>query len=236
MSENIDPKEMNKTNKQINKKPTQKIKKKKKRDWSFYAIIICLVIIAVPSIWIAWESISASMKGGSPLLGSRFDDDLEPPIEKEQLETLATKLEALETVESVEVNLTTATLRIYLLVPQETSGDTMNEIVDQAYATVIEDLPIATYFTTEGTRQMYDLDISVVNMKEATAETLPEFRYYLLTKSSIMSEPYTQVLSTPISPEFIDQLKRDQEAEKKAEKEAENDASSNSEEEGSNEE
>ena len=55
----------------------KEVKKKKKsinrtKDWSFYAIIISLIILAIPTTYIGYHIISAKLATGSVLTGSRL--------------------------------------------------------------------------------------------------------------------------------------------------------------------
>ena len=98
-----------------NKKPvtgTAKKHKKKELDRSTVILITGLVLIAIPCLILGWILISASLDTGTPILGDRFQGDLDPAITSEQISQIETQVASEGSVDSVTVELATATLRI----------------------------------------------------------------------------------------------------------------------------
>lgn len=200
------PKKINKT--EVKKQKT----KNKKRDWSFYAIIACLIIIAIPTVFLGYHIISAKIGTGKALVGNRFDGDLDPAITKENMDTLKTNLEGLEGVESASVDLKTATLRISLKVAEDFDKDSYSQLADTAYEQVNGVTPIETYFTATDKRKMYDLEINVYNILKPTEEQLESFVYYLKSKSSGSENQHGSFLTDTQSPDFVKELIEEQTA------------------------
>ena len=101
-------------------------------------------------IWSAKES------SGSPTVGSRFDNSLNPAITEEQLDKVKSAMK-LDGVESVEVNLISATLRINIDTKDDASSAKVKSIMNEAYDKVNDILPIKKYFTNNDSDKMYDL-------------------------------------------------------------------------------
>lgn len=193
------------------KKSPQKTNRKK--DWSYYAIIASIILILIPTIFLGVTLWKASKGTGKPVFGTRFNNDLQPEITKEALETLKTDIASIEGVDSVEVQLTTATLRINISMPEGAEKDVYPEIAEIAEEKTFSQLPVETYFTSEDTKLQYDYEIYVYHLGE---NPLIYTRY----KSSRNSEPHKQFLTDAISPEMAEELlKRQEEKDKPQEEE-----------------
>lgn len=194
----------------LNNKTKKKKNTNKKRDWSFYAIIVCLIILAIPAAWLGWEIIHARLSQGSPILGNRFENDLENKIEESHINVLKEQIQNIEGVEKVNIELKTATLRILALVPQESTVESMESITDEIYAIIGENLPIETYFTSAGSIQQYDIEIGVYNMENVTEENQSDYILIWLNKSGLMDKPIRQQLTKAQAPAYIEELKKQQ--------------------------
>lgn len=195
-------KQNRKPDKKVNKNDPRKPKKKVSRtkDWSFWAIIISLIIILVPAVYMGVTLYRAYTETGRPVIGHRFDNDLVPTIEEENLNTLQTKLESIEAVDSVKVHLTTATLRIYLELPEASDKEAFKDKALQAETILLEEFSVEDYFTASDSQLQYDYEIYAHDV--LGEETV----VFLLNKSSRMEAPNSQYLSDARSQEAVDEI------------------------------
>lgn len=189
----------------------KKVKKNKHRDWSFYAIIICLILLAIPATWLLWQIIPASMRSGTPVIGSRFEGDLDPAISEESLTAVKEGIAQLENAEGVELHLVTGTVRIFISTGDMVDEARMNALVQEAYTVLTAELPVETYFTTVDTKQMYDIEINVYSRLVEEGEEQP-FIYVMGNKSAIRADLRIQTLTTPVSQELVDLFHQIQDA------------------------
>jgi len=179
-------------------------KKKKGLSLSGILIIVGLLIILIPtSIWlyILWD---ASTKTHEPIVGDRFEGDLEPAITTEELTDLNTRVKSLSNVDDVQIDLKTATLRIYIDASDEISKEELTSLVEEGYEQVNSVLPIATYFTTTSNSRMYDLEIHGYNSLDYADSD--QYIYVQVVKNSMMDNPETQVVSDAKDQELVDKL------------------------------
>lgn len=174
--------------------------KKRTKDWSFYAIVICLIVIIIPAIYMGVSLYRAYTETGRPVIGHRFDNDLSPRIEDDDVSTLQSSLETIEGVDAVNVELTTATVRIYMQLPAESGNEIIAAKAHEAEALLFENLSREDYFTSLDSQLQYDYEIYAHDPlgEEATM--------YLLNKSSRMEEANAQYLSAPASQEMVDEI------------------------------
>lgn len=168
--------------------------KPRKRTWAFYTIIISMIILILPIAYLGVTGIRSLMERGTPLIGDRYQNDLDPVITEDDLETLKT---ALGELEQVNISLKTSTLRIYVLSDSITE-DNVNDRLSEVYEKVLGVLDKETYFTTRGVQKQYDLEIHAFNDSEEA------YAYGLLVKNGNMDEPIYDLLSEPRSQEMVD--------------------------------
>lgn len=183
-----------------NKKNKKVPNKDGKKDWSFYAIVICLVIILIPSLFVGITIFRASKGTGRPVFGHRFDNDLKPKIEKNDLKQLETNLAKIENVDKISVELKTATVRIYLNMPEVKDKEVIAKAGNQAEEILLSDLDVASYFTATESQLQYDYEIYAHNTPGEDAII------YLVNKTSRMEKAHKQYLSDPVSKEMVDEL------------------------------
>jgi len=186
------------------KKTTNNKTKKKKMSRAAIFLIVGLIIIAIP--FIIWGAIllDASSNSGSPVIGERFTNDLDPAIETTDIDSVKVSIESMSNVESVEVNLKTATLRINIDVEDSLAKEEMLAMLDEAYNNVDNQLSIATYFTSTSTQRMYDLEIHIYNSLEYVDSD--SYIYVQLIKNAMMSEAEKAVVSEPKDPELVSEM------------------------------
>ena len=188
-----------------NKPKTNKTKTKKNRkhSLSFYAIIISLLILAIPATFLAVSGISSLRGRGKPVVGNRFNNDHDPAIKEEDIKTLISQIEGLEYVSKANANLASATLRIYVL-DESLTTDSLESKQKEIYELVNGVLDIESYFTKTGAKKQYDLEIHLFNLDAVNETNEESYVYGLYVKNSNMTEPYTQTLSEPLSQEMVD--------------------------------
>lgn len=169
-------------------------------------IFVGILIILIPFIILGVILIQASMSTGKPILGDRFKNDLNPAITSEQLKEISTKIKGQSNVDSVDVSLKTATLRVYVDVSDTSSEQQVMDMSKSAYQDVISILDVNTYFTQHDGKEMYDIEIHAYNQDKNTEEN---FIYVITNKNSSMEKEHSQVVSKALDPELAQQLRDD---------------------------
>lgn len=196
----------------MKEKVVKEKKKKKKLSRSAIVLIIALIIIAIPCSIFGYILISASMKTGTPIMGDRFKNDLNPTISETSRDSIVSSVSRLNNVEKCEIVMTSAQLRINIDTNDAISKDEMLALADEIYEIVDDTLPVKTYFTIQASgAKMYDLSINLYNyIAKADDEN---FKYYVLTKNSKMEEKEGQFVSEAVSPELAKELRGETTAE-----------------------
>ena len=166
---------------------------------------VCLLLLLIPVLIFGWILLSAALDTGSPILGDRYKDDLDPAITKAELDQIRNNVGDLSGVEKAEVHMATATLRVYADISDSASIDTAKSTADRVYQTVTAVLDPSVYFTQTDSKKMYDLEVHVYNkVSEADDDSVV---YVVETKTSSMEAPVSQVVSEPIDAELAQQLR-----------------------------
>ena len=107
--------------------------KKTKTSFNYLNIFLLIgsITIIIPILIFGWILLSAASKDG-PIIGNRFENDLDPAITESQVETLKNDLVNISDVEGVEVNLISATLRINLDVTDTIQGVYIDRVANDA--------------------------------------------------------------------------------------------------------
>lgn len=182
----------------------KKTNKKKKHDWSFHVIIISLIVIAIPTVFLGYHILGAASNTGKPIFGNRFKGDLSQKIEAQDLKSVQDKIATIEGVDTVEINLISATVRISMRASESVNKEQFAKIADEAMASLVEKYPIDTYFTVSESEKMYDFEISVYNTSSPTEEN--PITLYLISKSSASESIHKQYLSDTNDPDFVKEL------------------------------
>ena len=191
-----------------NKKPvtgTAKKHKKKELDRSTVILITGLVLIAIPCLILGWILISASLDTGTPILGDRFQGDLDPAITSEQISQIETQVASEGSVDSVTVELATATLRIYVDAADSLSEEEATALSQTVYQDVTSVLPKSTYFTSTSSKKMYDLEVHVYN--DLSLAGTDGYMYVIRTKNAAMEQAEVQTVSKPLDADLAQQLR-----------------------------
>lgn len=182
----------------------KKAKKKGRMDAATWIIIIGLLIIAIPCAAFAYILLSAQAATGTAISGDRFTGDLDPAITETQMTDVATAVQTIEGVESSEVILKSATLRVYVDTLDEMTPEVAEQIAYQAYDKLVEVCDPSVYFTQTASKKMYDVEVHAYNLEENRDSE--EFVYVIVNKSSSMEAPIARLVSEPLDPELAAQL------------------------------
>lgn len=183
------------------KNMSKKAKRTNKVFWT------CLIIFLLPFAVFGWMLMSAAMDTGSPILGERYEGDLDPAITKAELETIKDKTSSLSGVEKTDINLATATLRVYADIGDLADAEAAKTTAHEIYDVVTSTLDPNVYFTQTDDKKMYDMEVHVYNRD--TEMDQPGWVYVIETKNSGMEKPITQLVSQPLDPELAEQLRQD---------------------------
>ena len=173
-------------------------------DAASWIIIIGLLIIAVPCAAFLYILLSAQAATGTAISGDRFTGDLDPAITETQMANVVTSVETIEGVESAEVILKSATVRVYVDTLDEMTPEVAEGIANQAYEKLTAECDPSVYFTQTASKKMYDIEVHAYNLTENRDSE--EFVYVILSKSSSMEAPIARLVSEPLDPELATQL------------------------------
>ncbi len=194
-------------------------KKKSKRKGHIYGLVfwLCLIILIAPFAVLGWVIYSAMQDQGVPVIGNRYEGDLDPAITRTQLEQVEAAVKKVEGVESAFVSMPTATLRVYADVNDDATAETINVKTDELFNAVASVLNPAVYFKQTETKKMYDLEIHVYNFvkepetrkyEEIVADTTDDgFVYMIETLNSGMEIPLKSLVSEPKDAELAKSLR-----------------------------
>lgn len=140
---------------------------------------------------------------GTPILGNRFQGDLNPAIEQSHITTITDRINGLDGVENCNVNVIVATMRINVDAKDSLDAEAISALTENIYQTVIEVLPVEQYFTLMDTQKQYDLEINVYN--DLSLED--DFIMYSIIKNSPMETYILQDVSTPLNAELAQELR-----------------------------
>ena len=141
----------------MSKQKNMKNQKQKRntRKSSKVLITVAIIVLLIPLLLLGYIYFGAKENSGKPVTGSRFENSLDPAITQEQMDKVKKALN-FDGVEKVEVNLTSATLRITMDAADDIDQDTLENLLNAAYDKVNDILPVKTYFTNKDKTKMYD--------------------------------------------------------------------------------
>lgn len=183
------------------------IRKKKRQNRTAAVFWVVLIIFLIPFFIFGWILLSAAMDTGSPILGSRYENDLNPAITKADMDTIKSNVASLAGVEKSDVQLATGTLRVYAKIADSSSEADADSTASAVYNTVTSVLDPSTYFSQHDGEKMYDLEVHVYNLDQD--RNSDSFVYVIETKTSNMSAPVQQTVSKPIDAALAESLRQD---------------------------
>lgn len=189
--------------KKIKKAPSQqKVKQGHKLVW------LTVILIAIPCVLVGYVLITSMEQQNEPVVGNRFQSqDIDPKITQDQLDQIQSSLSEIGGIESVTVNLKSATLRVHLNIADDASQDQINAIVDEAYNRIDAILPIDTYFTNHEDGKMYDLEVDGYNFLVDESHPQESQIYIKVTKTGAGNR-VTDYLTQAKDQELVDQIVR----------------------------
>ena len=188
----------------MTQKTTKKTKKRRRISVSAVILVIGIVIILIPFGILAYLIFGATLGTGTPLFGSRFTNDLNPAITQEKVDALDTSISGLTGVEEASLNLRAATLRITIDTTDTLVATEVSELTKQVYQQIDTALPVTTYFKSDEVKKMYDLEITVYNLKDKPDEA--NYFQFVLVKNANMETWTIQEVSKPLDPEIAKAL------------------------------
>lgn len=193
-----------KSNKKTEKVAVDKTKKvKQKPNW---VLRITILVIAIPTLMIAFVLLTSIEKKGEPVVGDRFENHLDPAIKDSSLKELKNTL-VFDNVDAVEVNLISATLRIDIDASDALDAAGIEAIANAAYDKVNQILPIGTYFKNHDGVKMYDLEINVYNLIPQEGTQTAQI-WCIKHKNVSEAEPGTDWPSNPKNEDVANQVKK----------------------------
>lgn len=169
---------------------------------------IALILFAAPFLVLGWFLLSAALDKGSPILGERYKNDLNPAITKADLTNIEEQAAKVDGVIKAETRLATGTLRLYANISENSTEEQADAMADQLYSVVTGVLDPAVYFSQHDQEKMYDLEIHVYNQKDPAKQDGDSFVYVIDTKTSSMDAPVKQTVSKPVNAELAQQLRQ----------------------------
>lgn len=180
----------------IEAKKTSPVKTGKKKH--NYLLWAAGVVVLIPCLLLLYIIIGSMGSSDEPIEGNRFKGSLDPEISQEEVSSLSTSL-SLENVESINVTLKSATLRVTINTNDDLSQEAINDIMIRAYEQVIEKFPVETYFKNRTSEdsiiKMYDLDIDVYNYIPTNDEEKAGQIHISRTKNSSAEDYVDDVIS-----------------------------------------
>ena len=181
--------------KSMKTKTSSSIKKNKKPKQGHKIVWFTLVIILIPGAIIGYVLLTSLGGQNEPVVGNRFDSkDLNPAISNDQIDQVQNAVSSIGGVESVEVNLKSATLRISIDIADSSSAESCNAIAQE------------TYFTNTEEAKMYDLEIDAYNFLLDDAH--PDGQVYFKVYKSGAGSTVTQNMTEAKDPELVGQIVR----------------------------
>jgi flagellar basal body-associated protein FliL len=165
---------------------------------------LVIVILFIRIVILAAILVSSLEDSSQPVVGSRYQNELDPAITEENITSLENAL-VFDGTDSIQVNFKTARVAILIDTNDDMSADSINNLIQQAYAKVNEVLPIETYFTNrsdgENYVKMYDLQIDAYNVISGDNQI-----HYVLTKTGAQDEPLLELVSSPKNEEVANDV------------------------------
>ena len=187
-----------------NNKKVKTVNKKKKMSKGGIVLLVGIIVILIPCLIFGGILISAALKTGKPVVGSRFDNDLEPSITNSDTKTIESNIKTLSGVENCTIELKSAQYRVNVDVDDSLSDKEIESLIIDIYNEVNKTLSISTYFTATDSKKMYDLAINVYNFIDEDSDNMI---YYLLTKNSKMDTYTVQCVSKAVDEDLAKELR-----------------------------
>lgn len=187
-----------------NKPNSKKITKNSAIHWPTVILIGAVVVLLIPMITLGLVFLDAFEGTGSALYGNRFANEMQEKITSEQIEQLQTDIKTVNSVNKVNVDLKSATLRVNVLIGNDVSVENATLTAQSIMDKVLSVLPRETYFMNNASSKQYDLEVHVFNDRLSVEEG--SYVYVIGLLNATMEESSFQVVSKPLDPEFVADL------------------------------
>ena len=111
-------------------KKSKQVKQKNTKSNILY--IVATVVILIPLLMLGYIYFSTKENKGKPTVGNRFDNALVEKIEQNQIDQVKSSLKY-DKAENVEINLTSATLRITIDLQDTCGKSDVDSVLNDAY-------------------------------------------------------------------------------------------------------
>ena len=176
-------------------------KNQRKLRWQYFIIIPAIIIALSAGLFLGYQAVNASLGKGQPVVGSRFNNDLDPAISQDSITKITEDLKAMNGVKDAKIVLKSATLRVYIEIDTNRDAN-ITANLQNAYDIVTKELKVEDYFSIKGLQKNYDLEVHGYN--QVPSEDNKGYIYGVLVKGSNMLEPSTQILTKPQSQDVVD--------------------------------
>ena len=170
-------------------------KTKKQNKKPPVVLVLLAIIILVPTILLGSILISTLEDSSKPVVGERYENELDPAITEENIEALKKDV-TFDNADSVEINFKSARVAILIDLKDDATQEDVKKAVESAYEKVNAILPIDTYFTNrldgETVIKMYDLQIDAYTVVSGEGKI-----HYVLTKTGASEDEVIQLVSSP---------------------------------------
>ena len=136
--------------------------KKRKISKSNVILLIGGIVVMIPVIALAVILLSASKDSSKPIEGKRFNNERTVEVSKTQLSSLEKDISTISSVEKVQIELTTATVRIYADIKNEVeSNSSSGDIFVAAAADDSRRAAMITYYSVDKTASEKEVTIDL---------------------------------------------------------------------------
>lgn len=190
----------NKKNKQV---------KVKQIHLSLWFIIITTGVV----LSYAWWNIMTAIGGqGAPVVGTRYEGDLDPKLTQAELDPVIEKIKGVSEVEDASGNLLSATVRFHVDVKDGMNTKQVEAKLKEVWKVITEELPVETYFTNAENKKMYDIEVDCYTYKPNKDKKAGDDWVYLKALKNGASKKYRiDYLTTPKDKELVKQIVRNTE-------------------------
>jgi hypothetical protein len=185
---------------------TQKKPKKQRFTLSNIILWMGLFFVLIPTTVIGYILLESTFQTGTVIRGNRFNNDLNPTIDRDLLSLTEEALNSVESVQVLEINLRAATLRITLQGPEDLSADAIDALSEELVEQLSSVLPFETFFTAINNQKMYDFELIIYDQREAPST------YFTIIKNARMETYLVQNILTPKNPSLVEAIQAQREA------------------------
>ncbi|NLA78996.1 MAG: hypothetical protein GX845_05620 [Erysipelothrix sp.] len=171
--------------------------------WPTIVLIVSVVLLLIPTIAIGMMLLDAFEGTGSSQHGNRFTNERQYEITDAQVKDIETRIDGIDGVVKVQVNLKSATLRVNALVNESHSKAQVETLVERLVSDVFAVVAMDKYFSEINGAKQYDLEVHAYNNNNPDDAS---FIYYIANKNAVMEDVAIQLVSDPKNEGFVRDL------------------------------